>query len=84
MDVSAKSMDDSARNDERFGQKRWTFRPNIYLIVLQRQMTHTIDNSHLHMLHAVCYDGSSKQSGRRQASFSQRNLGAYIYYHHFD
>ena len=39
MDVSAKSMDDSAKNDERFGQKRWTFRPNIYLIVLQRQMT---------------------------------------------
>ena len=48
MDVSAKSMDDSAKNDERFGQKRWTFRPNIYLIVLQRQMTHTIENSHLH------------------------------------
>ena len=48
MDVSAKSMDDSAKNDERFGQKRWTFRPNIYLIVVQRQMTHTIENSHLH------------------------------------
>ena len=79
MDVSAKSMDDSAKNDERFGQKRWTFRPNIYLIVLQRQMTHTIENSHLHnMLHAVCYDGSSKHSGRRQASIAQRNLGSNI------
>ena len=50
MDVSAKRMDDSAKNDERFGQKRWTFWPNIYLIVLQRQMTHTIiDNSHLYI-----------------------------------
>ena len=48
MDVSVKSMDDLAKNDERFGQKRWTFRPNIYLIVLQRQVTHTIENSHLH------------------------------------
>ena len=38
MDVSAKSMDDSAKKDERFGQKRWTFRPNIYLIVLQSRI----------------------------------------------
>ena len=30
MDVSAKSMDDSAKNDERVGQKTWTFRPNIF------------------------------------------------------
>ena len=74
MDVSAKSMDDSAMNDERFGQKRWTFRPNIYLIVLQRQMTNTIEN--IIMLHTV--DGSSKQSGRIQASISQRNLGSNV------
>ena len=33
MDVSAKSMDDSAKKDERFGQKRWTFRPNIIIIM---------------------------------------------------
>ena len=78
MDVSAKNMDDSAKYDERFGQKRWTFRPNIYLIVLKRHTTQTIDNSNLHMLHAVCHEGSSKQSGRRQASISQRNLGANI------
>ena len=37
-----------------------------------------IENSHLHMLHVVCYDGSSKQSGRRQASISQRHLGSDI------
>ena len=75
MDVSAKSMDDSAKNDERFGQKRWTFRPNIYLIVLQRQMIHTIENSHLDILHVVCYDDGIKQSCRRQASILQRNVG---------
>ena len=80
MDVSAKSMDDSAKNDERFGQKRWTFRPNKYLIVLQRQMTHTIyiENSHLDILHVVCYDDSIKQSCRRQASILQRNVGSNI------
>ena len=78
MDVSAKSMDDSAKNDERFGQKRWTFRPNIYLIVFQRQMTHTIENSHLDILHVVCYDDSIKQSCRRQASILQRNVGSNI------
>ena len=32
MDVSAKGMDDSAKNDERFGQKIWTFRPNNFYI----------------------------------------------------
>ena len=78
MAFSTKSMDDSAKNDERFGQKIWTFRPNIYLIVLQRQMTHTIENSHLDILHVVCYDDSSKQSCRRQASILQRNLGGNI------
>ena len=30
------------------------------------------------MLHVVCYDDSSKQSGRRQASISQRHLGSDI------
>ena len=63
---------------ERFGQKRWTFRPNIDLIVLQRQMTHTIENSHLDILHVVCYDDSIKQSCRREASILQRNVGSNI------
>ena len=40
--IRPRMMNVSAKKDGRFGQ--------IYIIVLQRQMTHTIENSHLHKL----------------------------------
>ena len=84
MDVSAKSMDDSAKNDERFGQKIWTFRPNIYLIVLQRQMTHTIENSHLDILLVVCYDHGAAASrvaeDRHQFNFAEKSRQQYNHF----
>ena len=70
--IRPRMMNVSAKKDGRFGQIY------IYLIVLQRQMTHTIEDSHLDILHVVCYDDSSKQSCRRQASILQRNLGSNI------
>ena len=43
MDVSAKSMDDSAKKDERFGQKRWTFRPNIVIVAYTHRINKNSD-----------------------------------------
>ena len=47
MDVSAKSMDDSAKKYERFGQKRGTFRPNIYLTFTESDII--ISRGHLRL-----------------------------------